>query len=329
MHLNVWLSVAAMAMVVACAPLAEHGPVSEKTQAQMESLALSKTEFMSRMNVPRVKPTAPMMMRMDMALGVPMIKAGIQGGKPLNMLLDSGASRTMVQAQAAVKHRVPLLKAEALSVELRGVVGNEKGRVGLLNPLTIGNWPIAGYPCLVRTYENRWDGPAWFPESVIGFDVALEHCTYLTVDYRRERVTFGFGSHFSEPARGRAASVPYTLEHGVPFVTLKSGKVTWKALVDTGSFNGVEIDEDVALKLGVHRSGTPVQGLHLLSIGGTVTSEQINLRTVRLPDLTFMGGRYPNAEVDISPGPPRVGSGFLKDYKVTFDFKKRRLWLEW
>lgn len=123
--------------------------------------------------------------------------------------------------------------------------------------------------------------------------------------------------------------MPFRLQHGVPFVTLKSGKVTWEAIVDTGSFNGVEISEDVAMRLGVHRSGTPVRGLHLLSIGGTVTSEQINLRTVRLPEVRFMGGRYTNAEVDISPGPPRVGSGFLKDYRVTFDFKKRSLWLEW
>ena len=49
---------------------------------------------------------------------------------------------------------------------------------------------------------------------------------------------------------------------------------------------------------------------------------------VTLPEISLAGGRYPKAEVDISPGMPRLGSFFLKDYRVTFDFQRKRLWLE-
>ena len=88
----------------------------------------------------------------------------------------------------------------------------------------------------------------------------------------------------------------------------------WQSIIDTGSFNGVEINEDIARKLSVQDQGRPVEGMILIAVGGTVTSDHANIRTVTLPEIKFCGGKYPQAEADISPGVPRVGSHFLKDY---------------
>jgi hypothetical protein len=115
----------------------------------------------------------------------------------------------------------------------------------------------------------------------------------------------------------------------VPFIDLKAKGVKWSCIIDTGSFNGIEIDEAIAKKLGVQDQGKIVEGLILVAVGGMVSSDKARLRTVTLPEITLLGESHKQAEVDISPGIPRVGSFYLKDYRVTFDFRQKRVWLEW
>ena len=315
-----------------CSQLSDHGPVSEKTKTQMEAMVLTKHEFLRRMQSKRSIPSQPVTVPFHMKAGVPVLKAAMNGHGMVPMMMDTGASRTMIQATTAVAKRVHVLRAEDATVEMQGVVGREQGRIGLLNPLVLGGWSLSGYPCLVRTYENRVasrGGETAFPESLLGFDVALQHCKYLTMDYRSKNITFGFGRAFQAPGGKRAAYAPFKVKNGVPFITLDSGGKSWEAIVDTGSFNGVEISEEVAQRLGVQDQGVAVKGLYLMAVGGTVSSAQARLRTVKLPDLTFLGDKYEDVEADIAPGPPRVGSFFLKDYRVTFDLVQKRLWLEW
>lgn len=318
---------------LSCSQLADHGPISAKTQIQMEAMALTKDEFIQQMKRTNSRPTQSVTLPFSMKAGVPVLNAAINGHGFSPIMLDTGASRTMINASTAVAKKVHVLRAVDATVELQGVVGREQGRIGLLNPLVLGEWSLNGYPCLVRTFENRvaytQGGPRAFPESLLGFDVALNACSFLTLDYRSKNVTFGFGKSFESQAGKRTAHAPFKVKQGVPMIHLQSGKVGWDAIVDTGSFNGIEISEEVAGHLGVKDKGRRVEGLYLMSVGGTVSSRQANLRTVKLPDLALIGDSYKDAEVDISPGPPRVGSYFLKDYRVTFDFRRKQFWLEW
>lgn len=315
-----------------CSELAEHGPVSAKVLQQMEASSLTKSQFLQRIPRTRLLPAQPVTLPFRMIAGVPVMEVKLSGRRVVPMMVDTGATRTMIHAGMAAAHDVPVMRAQDATVELRGVVGREQGRIGLLDPLVLGGWSLNGYPCLVRTYENRVlnrRGTASFPDSFLGFDVALQHCTFLTLDYRSKQVTFGFGSHFRGGLGPRATRAPFQIKQGVPFITLKSGGKSWEAIVDTGSFNGIEISEPVALHLGVQDQGEKVRGLYLMAVGGTVTSSQANLRTVKLPDLTLLGDRYQDISVDIAPGPSRVGSLFLKGHRVTFDFGRKLLWLEW
>ncbi|MEN3943030.1 retroviral-like aspartic protease family protein [Prosthecobacter sp. SYSU 5D2] len=315
-------------LLAGCSQLADHGPVSARTQARMEALVLTKEEFLKRVQSPRMKPAGPVTVAFQLKAGVPVIDVTINGGKKLPMMVDTGASRTMIHATTAVAKQVSLLSAVDATVEMQGVIGSEKGRIGLLDSLEVGGWTLGGYPCLVRTFQNH-TADTGFPDCLMGFDVALEHCSYLTFDYRNKKITFGFGGSFSSPVGKRAAFAPFKVKHGVPFITLEAGGKSWEAIVDTGSFNGVEISEEVAKKLGVQNQGVEVKGLYLMAVGGTVSSGQVKMRTVRLPELKFFGDRYRDVDIDIAPGPPRVGSHFLKDYRVTFDIRRKRLWLEW
>lgn len=333
-HLIVSLGLAAvLCIVTGCVNPAGHGPVSASTMRKLQAETITRDEFQTRLkgldqSIRASLPSQPVTVPFALRAGTPVITVTGPKGDPMEMLLDSGAARVVIGAQSAVKAGLPTIDARQVQATMLGVVGQEQGLVGLLSPLQIGAWSLPAYPCFVRTYENYGQGVD-YPACILGFDVPTRYCSYLTIDYRTQRATFGFRQAFRPGAGLRHSSAPIRIIQGVPFISLLSKGVRWSSLIDTGSFNGIEIDESIAKKLGVQDQGKIVEGLILMSVGGTVSSDKARLRTVTLPEVSLLGGNYKEAEVDISPGIPRVGSFFLKDYRVTFDFRQRRLWLEW
>jgi hypothetical protein len=108
------------------------------------------------------------------------------------------------------------------------------------------------------------------------------------------------------------------------------GKVSWDAIVDTGSCFGVEIDQRLAQRLGQGTGGQAVSGnFVMIGVGGTTTPEKAGVRVITVPRMTTMGSTFSNAQIDVMPGPARIGSFFLQNYRVTFDFRRQLVWLEW
>jgi len=300
---------------------------------QLDSRAITKSEFIERLKSPALlaalKPAQPTVtLPFKMIAGVPCIEATVGQGKTIQMMIDTGAARVMMHAGTAAKHGFPIVRADQAQVTMVGIVGNEQGRLGIAAPLQLGSWEMVGYPCFIRTQENRILG-AQLPENILGFDLPSHSCSYLTLDYRKRLVTFGFSGLFTPQADKKSSYAPFVIIGDVPFIIAESKGQRWKSLVDTGSFNGIEIDETVARKLAVQDKGKPVVGLYLAAVGGTVSSAAAKLRTVTLPNIDLLGGNYAKPEIDISPGIPRVGSFFLKDYCVTFDFRRKRICLQW
>lgn len=328
------LSVALLALLgTGCVNLSGHGPVSAGTMRKLQAGTISKAEFQNRLTgldkaIRADLPSHPVTVPFVLRSGTPVIQATGPKDEPMEMLLDSGAARLVMGAQDAVKAGVATIDSRQVQATMLGVVGKEQGLVGLLSPLQIGAWSLPAYPCFVRTFENFGQG-VQYPANILGFDLPTRYCSYLTIDYRTKKATFGFREAFRPNSLLRRSTAPFRVQQGVAFINLESKGVKWSCLLDTGSFNGIEIDEAIATKLGVQDQGKIVEGLVLVAVGGTVTSDKARLRTVTLPEISLLGGKYKQAEIDISPGLPRVGSFFLKDYRVTFDFRQRRLWLEW
>ncbi len=319
------------ALLVACAPLVEHRAVPEQVLQGLDKQRLSKADFLRRLEAPSLRPVAPVTVPFRMTSGMPVVQVQVNGHGRVPMMIDTGASHTLLQARVALRHRVPVLAAADATVAMQGVVGRESARVGLAT-FQIGNWPLTDYPCMIRIHENRFRqgfGAVTFEDNLLGFDVARRHCTWLTLDYPQERATFGFDTPYEPLAHGRRLKLPMKLTQGVPLVTVSALGKTWEAVVDSGSFSGIEINEEVARRLGVENQGQIVEGLHLMAVGGMVSSAQAKLRVVKLPELRIGEEAFRDVEVDISPGPPRIGSYFLQDYRATFDFRRKLLWLEW
>lgn len=323
---------AILLLVTGCSQPPSHAPVSARVLRKLEKRSISKADFIERLSTvdARVRselPTQAVTLPFEFRSNTPVIKASGGTGRPVVMLLDTGAARTVLSSKAALQLDVPTIRSSEAKATLVGVMGQEEGRVGMISSLRLGGWHVPAYPCFVRTFQTTGGG-VLYADNLLGFDLVSRYCTYLTLDYPGREATFGFGRPFQAKSGPGVQSAPLRFKDGVACVDLACKGVKWPCILDTGSFNGVEISEGVAKRLGVQDQGDVVKGLMLVAVGGAVTSDHVRLRTVKLPELSLLGERYQEVEVDISPGLPRVGSFFLKDYKVTFDFRRMRVWLE-
>lgn len=319
-------------LLAACAPVPKHRPVDARVVKKLDAGAISRAEFQARLGAPALHrsllpPAGPIALPMRLTSGTPWVRCGVNGHADVPLMVDTGAGRMLIHARTAAEHGMTMVRPGEMQVQMHGVVGSEPGRVGLISPLEIGDWRIEGYPCFVRMHETTF-GRRHFPTNILGFDLPSRFCSYLTLDYISGQVVFGFSRPYRPTPGSGVLKTTFRISQNVPFITLSSRGHTWEALVDTGSFNGIEISQAIAEKLGVQDQGKPVKGMYLLSVGGTVSATDVGLRAVTLPAITLFGETFPLPEVDISPGIPRIGSHFLKDYRVTFDFPRKTLWLE-
>lgn len=314
-----------------CQNTPQHGPVSARTLKALVRRAEPKQAFLSRLNqvdrgIRAALPTAPVHVPWALQTHPPVILVRSGKARPLRLMLDTGAARMVMGAESAAKLALPTVNANEVQATMIGVVGKETGLVGMAGPLGIGDWQIPAYPCFVRTYHTSGHNDA-YPDNILGVDLPARYCRYLTLDYLNQEAVFGFGQGY-RPRSHQCSSVPFFMKEGVIFIELQSGKVKWQAILDSGSFNGIEISEAIARRLDVQDQGQVVQDLVLIAVGGTMSSKDAKLRRLKLPYVQMLGERYETPEVDISPGLPRVGSKFLRDYRVTLDFDQRRVWLE-
>ena len=324
--------------LVACEARPGYGPVSSGVMERLEKKSRAPSElgvisiggrmfFRSDLRAPdetRVK--------FEADSSIPRITCRLNGGGPVKMMLDTGSQRTVLDGAVAAANGVDVIKVTEADFTLAGIAGNEKAMVGMLSPLSFASATVDHYPCLIRTHHNQMHrGPFWTSRielNLLGFDLPLRLCRFLTVDYIREELVFGFRKDHTPEGR-EVRSVPLVVRGGLPWLKLKAGGVEWLAVVDTGSSFGVEVNEDLARKLRILDGARAIRGgLINAAIGGTVEAREAGVKIARLDALEGLGPVQRDAEVAISPGIPRVGSYFLRDYRVTFDLRRKRLWLE-
>lgn len=321
-------------LLVACG--VTHGPVSGGTVAQLNAQAVTPKRAEAMLSGKRLstRSTPPgdvlhMPMILDRA-GLPHIATRINSHTN-ELLFDSGATITVLDADFAVRHRIATLPD--VQPQMMGVMGKESGMGGIIESLQIGAWSVTNLPCVVRLQRSS-SGMGFLGEdlsiSLLGFHLAQKHCRYVTLDYPRRSFEFGFTSDFRGPKSPRHVKSSFKLQYGVPMATVRVGKVSWEAIVDTGSCFGVEIDQKLAQKLGHASDGRHITGDYLMiGVGGAVKPQDAGVRVINVPELSMIGSTFKNPQLDVMPGPARIGSFFLKDYRVTFDFQRKTIWLEW
>jgi predicted aspartyl protease len=311
--------------------------VSAGMQQQLQAQAVPASELKVNKDGLRVRsvstPPAEGVLKVPMYYenGVPYLKLSLNGRKPKKFMFDTGATFSVFDAEQAVEYgfrTVPQVRPT-----MSGVLGKEPGMAAIIPTLQIGSWKVQNLPCIIRMQRTAW-GTSILKEhlgiSVIGVHLAAQHCKYVTLDFLKEQFEFGFTRSFPGQTRKRMHKTNLSMAQGVPTTHLKYGKISWDAVVDSGSIFGVQLDQNIARVLGYRDGGWHVGGNYLITgVGGAQTPKDAQVRVLEFNALGLFGSYYPFAEVDVMPGPSRLGTYLLEDYRITLDFEHKVLWVEW
>ncbi len=312
-----------------------HGPISGRAAMQLEAQTLKADVAKRKLAGPealKVEANGAESISLPITWrgGCPYVKARINGAAPSPVLVDTGASIGALEAKTAIRCKVTMLDPAVLPVSARGIAGEESMRAGFAE-LALGDWRMKNTPWLVRTRKMQFRATgAMFAEGfsvdILGMNPLSTVCSFLTVDYRNSRLTLGTTEAY-RPETG-SLPIPLVIVDRLPHVRLKCGSASWLALLDTGSSFGIEIPKSVAKQLDVERISVPVLNDYQIGIGGQLDVQKAGIRVTKLPELEGLGPVLRNQGVAIRPDRALIGSHFLKDYRVTVDFKRNLLYLD-
>jgi hypothetical protein len=266
---------------------------------------------------------------MKLRHGVPAILCAVNG-REIWMTLDTGSQRCVLEAETAAKAGVRTMARSAASVEVTGTRGKEIGLVGVPKTMAVGAWKWERLPCVVRTLRSKPAPTALFSKAQVAFDIlgmdALgAMCSYVTVDYPRREVAFGFRKRF-RPADAAATRQPFETRDGTPFVRASHAGREWLALVDTGASSELELNRTTAQRLGRQPTRT-VEAIQF-GLGDLGHSGRRKFECLVLPEVTCLGRSWPKAEAMLVEGDSKIGSGLLQGSRITVDFPGAQVWVE-
>ncbi len=338
--LRMALAFNAMISLTGCADsfAVKNEAVPEEMQKQLQAQAISASEIkMTEKGGVNIRtnsvppPEGVLRVPMHYEQGVPYLKVSLNGHKPKKFMLDTGAASSVFDAEQAVEYG--LRTVPQIRPTMAGVLGNEPGMAAIIQTLQIGTWRLENLPCIIRMQRTAV-GSGILKEHLgiclLGVNILAKNCKYATLDFLKEEFEFGLTRSFPGPVRKHTHKASLSMKHGVPTTLLKYGKMSWEAVVDSGSSFGVQLDRRVAEVLGYKNGGWDVGGNYLITgVGGAQTPREANVRVLEFKALGLFGSYYPFAQVDVMPGPSRLGTYLMEDYRVTLDFEHNVLWVEW
>lgn len=253
--------------------------------------------------------------------GLIVVQTEGNGGKPVRILIDTGAQRTVIDRALA----------ESLKLEKGGDV-KARGAGGTVDAHFVKGLQLAGLgePSLeaVSLPLDAIGGAIGLRIDVIlGQDVLAKHV--VEIDQTTLKLTFG-----SRPAIVPSSATVVSLHQrgGRPYlmatVVGPNGEETdAEMLLDTGSDTVTELAQPYADEVGIRTKPDP-NGRSILGVGGLAPLRVADLRGVRVGREVVAAG---DVRVFFRPadsagdGDGRVGNGFLARYKTTIDGPGKKL----
>ncbi|RYD62162.1 MAG: PDZ domain-containing protein, partial [Verrucomicrobiaceae bacterium] len=171
-------------------------------------------------------------------------------------------------------------------------------------------------------------------DGILGFE-ALKHMVF-TIDFQRKKFVFHPSTY--DISKKVPDNKKTFLQKLLPIghsslemqVSTPAGK-TMNLALDTGNSFYATTHRDVLERVGLWEPNKP----HKFSKLSGVASGTVESWTVKMPELKIFGVPTPPSVWDIidlpsssAEGDGTVGFGFLKNFNVTVDYDRRRVWLE-
>lgn len=252
-----------------------------------------------------------------------------RNGELLNFVLDTGSGISVISKKTAKRLKI---KAVTRGGKARALGGNGKFNIiyGFLNTVRIGNVRVRNVPIYIREFHNKREGI----DGYIGLSLISKYVT--TIDYGKGTFELTRKDEYEKLAkviRKDSMTVPLRLTSS----GFLSGQVKLEGftsplnfIVDTGASISV-ISEELADSEQIKEY---VQEQTMNVIGAAGITE--NVSSFLLPSLTFGDFSRKSLKavaldlnlINETSGFAQsgiLGGNFLKNYKMTFDFKQSKV----
>jgi predicted aspartyl protease len=267
------------------------------------------------------------------------LKVRINGQGPFTALLDTGANVTVLSEEVARQLGIKEGKRRKVG-EYYGTSDTPPTYYNTdLKQVEIGELAVKDVTAIVATIPQR-GGPEERLDAVLGYSEIL-HGRVLRIDYPRRTLTLAGRSPAETPLPVGSTSLPFTFRdgfwerlaevHGAPKFEVRVNGQKAYAQLDTG-YNGVFLFSaaatsklELTLAEGEARQAEGAGG-RLTYRPGTAERFEIGTLSLSRPRVSLMAPE-PTARTQERKYDVNIGNGFLKEYVVTVDYRKKRLTL--
>ncbi|MBC8103780.1 MAG: aspartyl protease family protein [Cytophagales bacterium] len=242
-------------------------------------------------------------------------------GKPAVFVLDCGAGADILTPQAAARLGIPA----SGTANVRGTAGSSAARLALIKRLEVGG----------AILENDLVYIVPLPEALqcdglLGFHFFSRFV--LTIDWQANQITLRSPDKFTPPSG--IAPLSLQLNENTPSVSVTAGGIKGRFGLDTGYSGAITLNTPFVEKKRL-RDKYPkrLETITGRGIGGLLKGDivrlgvfQIGAHSMRGP-LADLSRQKEGTEAD-SATDGNIGSEILSRFTVTFDYSRKRLFLE-
>ena len=263
---------------------------------------------------------------------VPVVLATVNGHDGVRVMLDSGSNQSLCGYGLA--HGLDLVPIAGLNaMNSHGIGGTVDTLPAVTESLRIGDVEIRKLMTMINPDVQALRVQEFWGSSrilLVGVNL-FRGLSYLTVDSVRGYVVFGVGeSYRPDKANEYVAGVPLSWQNNLPCIPLKiDGKGPISCLVDTGGDYGLLLSRANASGLGYWKPGSGsvapsmgVAGAGLSVTYAVKTAHVGKMQLLNIPSRTIVVGPEP------AGGTTLIGNHVMRRYRITFDFRNQRFWME-
>ncbi len=253
-----------------------------------------------------------------------LIKVRVNSGEPLDFLLDTGASDTMVDRRTAAEHFLDKQGQMEISVAAGSVTTN----ASVVRKLEVGNLTLEDVHALILDLSPQARQLGRPVAGILGANVLSQFA--VTIDYAKGMVTFTDALAYSAPAG--AATVPFTQRPGLTVKANLNGRDEESFLLDTGAaFNHLPASAARRYVQGQPQHLTEGTGLDGRPVRlGTLVAESVSLGKQSVSKVNFTypygsdnqagrGGFFQTSAAGI------LGNPFWQNFILTIDYHAQKL----
>lgn len=251
----------------------------------------------------------------------PRIALSLNGSAPIPVSVDSGAGLNLLNAGTALSHGVKVADPKEFGNVFEGLGGKEYSYYGMVDNASAGELTIRNLFTVLRVESS---GAAEEVDDLLGL-TTLAKFSYITIDFPRRRAVFAMDGSY-EPGPALAAEVPFLMQSLQLVIEVQiNERYAVNVLLDTGNDTSLMLTEELVEALELTNAAKAARKSRLLGIGGVLETRSFTVNSIGLG-----GKKFAAVEATVVPNsfPPCLGSGFLKQFRTTLDFKARKLWLE-